>query len=214
MSLPDFTASTALGAMVIKPVFFVFLDLDGAQVRANTSGANITPTGTGDPDLDGHEFIGIAGDFIDLSPIQHSEGGSGSVTAELSGIPEVDDDTLALLGDPTKWRGRDARVWQIIRNAANAQQGGYRDWHTGRMTTVYHRGAPGDGFTIGFTIEGYLAVLSQASNRTYLDQDQFDSGDQSARAAIAIANGNFSEAPTTTTYTNGADPYSYSGLFS
>jgi hypothetical protein len=38
-------------------------------------------------------------------------------------------------------------------------------------------------------IESYLAALTSASNRTYLDQERYDAGDLSARAAIAIANG-------------------------
>ena len=47
---------------------------------------------------------------------------------------------------------------------------------------------------ISVTIESYLAVLSQPSNRTYMDQSRYDSGDNSAAAAIAIANGNFTGA--------------------
>lgn len=194
MSLPDGTAIAALSQPVIKPVFFVFLDIFGAPVRFNTSGANVIPTGTGEPDLDSHEFIGIGGEFIDIAPVRYATGGSESVVATISGIPTVDDATLALMANPANWRGRDARLWRVIRNAANVQQGGYHNYYTGKMTGFSHAGDPDAGHTMRVTVESYLAVLSQASNRTYMDQERYDPGDLSASAAIAIANGNFSGA--------------------
>ena len=191
MSIPDATAIAALDDPIIKPVFFVFLDIDGGQVRCNTSGANITPTGTGYTEMDTYEFTGIAGDFVTISSVRYSSGGSQSVEATLSGITGVDDASLALLADPTNWRGRDARLWRIIRNAANVQQGGYHSYYTGKMVSLNHSGSPDGTQTIKVTIESYLSVFSEASNRTYMDQERFDAGDLSAQAAIAIANGNF-----------------------
>ena len=193
MSVPDATHAAALGEEVIKPVFFAWLDIDGDPIRANTSGTDITPAGSGDADLDGHSFIGISGQFVDISPVRYAAGGSESVTAQLSGIPGVDDDTIALLEDPANWRGRDARLWRIVRNAANVQQGGFHAYYTGKMTALRHAGSA-DGQVLSVTIEGYLSVFSEASNRTYLDQERYDSGDFSARAAIAIANGNYTGA--------------------
>lgn len=195
MSTLDATAIAALADPVIKPVFFAWLDFVGDPVRANTSGADRIPTGAGDPDLDGQLFVGISGTMVSVSPVKFSEGGSESVTAELSGIPGVDDATLALLADPANWRGRDARLWRIIRNASNVQQGGFHGYYTGKMTSVSLAGGA-DEQRISVTIESYLAALSQASNRTYLDQSRYDPGDESARAAIAIANGNYGQAPT------------------
>jgi hypothetical protein len=61
-------------------------------------------------------------------------------------------------------------------------------FYTGIMSTATIRPSP-DNQSIEIQIESYLASLTQASNRTYLDQKQFDSGDLSADAAIAIANG-------------------------
>lgn len=203
MSLPDATAIAALQAEVIKPVFFAFLDINGGQVRCNTSGADVTPSGTGDTDLDGQTFTGINGAFIDIGEVAYRQGGSESVTATLSGIPELDAATIALLADPANWRGRDARLWRVIRNAANVQQGGYHAYYTGRMTGLEHS-ADESGQIISVTIESYLAVFSEASNRTYLSQDQYDSGDLSARAAIAIANGNYTGAVAGSGYTGTA----------
>lgn len=199
MSLPDATAIAALQAEVIKPVFFAFLDINGGQVRCNTSGADVTPSGTGEADLDSKLFTGISGAFIDIGEVAYRQGGSESVTATLSGIPELDAVSIALLANPANWRGRDARLWRVIRNAANVQQGGFHAYYTGRMTGLEHS-ADENGQTITVTIESYLAVFSEASNRTYLSQDQFDSGDLSARAAVAIANGNYTGAVTGSGY--------------
>lgn len=197
MSLPDSTASGALGEDVIKPVYFAFLDFNGAEVYANTSGADVTPSGTGITGLDGNTFLGISGQFVELSPIQHGSAGSKSITATLSGIPSIDDDTLAMLSAPANWRGRSAKVWQVIRSAANVQQGGYRIWVNGKMTALNHGGSPGS-LKLTVQIEGYLAAYSEASNRTYLDQERLDSGDLSAAASIAIANGNYDRQVVTT----------------
>ncbi|MCB1546363.1 MAG: hypothetical protein KDJ41_00710 [Hyphomicrobiaceae bacterium] len=153
--------------------------------------------------------IGVDGQFVDLSPVKTAEGGSKSITATLSGIPDdaVDADVLAILDDPTKWRSRDADVWQVIRDSDNAQQGGYRTWCAGRIVALNH-GGDERGLRITVQIEGYLAALSEASNRTYLDQERYDENDLSAAAAIAIANGNFKNSVVTTTYDNGTDPWS------
>lgn len=211
MSIPDGTAIAALSASVIKPVFFAFLDIAGGAVRCNTSGADITPSGTGDSNLDGHLFTGINGDFIDIAPVHYASGGSDSVVATLSGIPTVDDVSLALLADPGNWRGRNAFLWRIIRNSANVQQGGFHNYYTGKMTAISHAGAPDEGHVLRATIESYLAVFSQASNRTYMDQERFDSGDLSAQATIAIANGNFSGSVVPQIYDPAAMPY-YGGF--
>jgi hypothetical protein len=195
MSLPDATHAAALDAEVIKPIWFAYLDFEGDPVRANTSGADITPTGSGDPDLDDLEFTGISASFVDVSSLKVGEGGSDSVTARLSGLKGIDDDTLALINDPANWRGRDARLWRIVRNAANVQQGGFHAYYTGKMTGLHHRGS-GEEQMIEVTIESYIDALSEASNRTYLDQENYDPGDKSARATLAIANGNYTGAAT------------------
>lgn len=196
MSLPDATHAAALDAEVVNPVWFAWLDILGDPVRANTSGTNITPTGTGDADLDGLQFIGVTARLVSVSPVRIREGGSETVTARLSGIKGLDDDDLALLSNPANWRGRDARLWRIVRNASNVQQGGFHPYYTGKIVGLTHSGNA-EGQTISATIESYLAVFSSPSNRTYLDQARFDPGDQSARASIAIANGNYTGARST-----------------
>lgn len=203
MSLPDPTAVAALDLPVIKPVFFAYLDIDTDPVRANTSGADITPSGTGDPDLDDDLFVGISNAFVDISPVKVGQGGSESVTAKLSGLPVIDGDTLNLLADPSNWQGRVARLWRVIRDASNTQQGGFQPYYTGYMTALDIGGDANEQFIL-VTIETYLAAFSQASNRSYLDQARYDSGDLSAKAAIAIANGVSGVVGNTPTVNSGA----------
>lgn len=189
MSRPDAAASAALGADVVKPIWIAYLDFLGDPVRANSSGADIALTGTGDPDLDGHTFIGIGHAFVEITPVSVQQGGSGTVTARLSGIPGLDSETLLQIGDKANWQGRPARLWRVIRNAQNVQQGAVNAYHTGYMVSCGISAQP-ETQAISVSIEGYLAAFSSASNRTYLDQERYDPLDLSARASIAITNGN------------------------
>ena len=189
MSRMDATASAALEAKVIKPVWFVYLDIVGDPLRACTAGKSLTLTGSGDPDLDGHVFDGINPTVVNVGPVRMKDGGSDPVTAQLSGLVDLDEDLLDLIGNRANWTGRIARLWRMIRNINGAQQGAIQHYYTGYMVALDIVGSPNAGQTINLTIESYLAAFSQASNRTYLDQESFDPGDLSARASIAIANG-------------------------
>ena len=122
---------------------------------------------------------------------------------------------LELLDDVSNWRSRDADVWQVIRNVSNIQQGGFRRWCSGKIVALTHAGDP-QGLKIKVQIEGYLSVLSEASNKTYLEQELYDPNDLSARAAIGIANGSFSRALVDPPPGYGLDPWigrGFGGIF-
>lgn len=188
MSRLDANAKAALDGHAVRPVFFAFLDILDDPVRACTAGRSMSLAGTGDDDLDGFTFDGINPTVVDISPVKNSAGGSGTVTAKLSGIAALDQDMLEQVGDPANWQGRTARLWKMIRDGDGAQRGAIQHYYTGYMVALSVGGSP-EGQTINLTIESYLAAFSEASNRTYLDQESFDPGDLSARASIAIANG-------------------------
>lgn len=188
MSRPDAAASAALDEAIIRPVWFAYLDIAGDPIRACTAARSITFTGTGDPDVDGLPFDAINPDVVEIGAVRVKANGAEPVTAKLSGIAAIDDDTLALIGDKTNWQGRTARLWRIIRNEAGVQVGALQHYYTGYMVALSVTGTP-QSQTINLTIESYLAAYSQPSNRTYLDQQEFDPGDLSAKAAIAITNG-------------------------
>lgn len=188
MSRPDAAASAAIDQSVIRPVFFCFLDVLGDPLRACTAGKSLAVNATGDADLDGFTFDGLNPRFINIGPVRQKEGGSDSVTATLSGLVNLDTQLLNLLGNSANWQGRVARLWRMIRDEAGIQRGAIQHYYTGWMTSLAIGGDP-ESQTIELTIETYLAAYAQPSLRTYLDQDSFDPGDLSARAAIAIANG-------------------------
>lgn len=188
MSRPDSTAAAQLDQEVFRPVFFAYLDIVDDPVRANTSGMDWPLSGTGDDDLDGFTFEGINADFANVSPVKAGTGGTDTVTAEISGIVGLDDDMLAQVGDKANWQGRVARLWRIIRDEDGVQQGAIQHYYTGYMMSLDIGGSPENQY-IRITIESYVGTITQPSNRTYLDQAKYDPGDESAKAAIAIANG-------------------------
>jgi hypothetical protein len=189
MGRMDATAATALDAQTIRPAFFAFLDIDGDPLRANTSGKTISFTGTGDSDLDSYDYEGIDPTVVDVGAVRQKEGGSEPVTAKLSGLVGLDTTLLNLIGDRTKWQGRTARLWRMIRDEDRTQRGAIQHYYTGYMVALDVVGEDDGSQTIELTIESYLAAFSQASNRSYLDQESFDPDDLSAKAAVAIANG-------------------------
>lgn len=188
MSRPDATASAALGDEVVKPVYFAFADFLNEPVRANTSGRTIAVTGVGDPDLYGQTFDGLSGDLVDVGPVGAAEGGSKTLTVRLSALIDLDNDLLNEIGDPANWQGRTFRMWRMIRDCDGLQQGAIQHYYTGYMVDLTIDSSPGNQI-MTLEIEGYVAAFSDASNRTYLDQEDFDPGDLSAAAALGSANG-------------------------
>lgn len=187
MSRPDGPASAALDGDV-KPVWLIFLDFDDDPLRGCTAGQSLTFSGSGDPDLDGFTFDGINSQMIDVADISSSQGGTDTVTVRVSGIASLDADMLNAINDPSIYQGRTARIWRIIRDQSNAQIGGVQAFYTGYMVSGVVESEPTEQ-VINIQIEGYISAHSEPSYRSYLDQESFDAGDLSARAAIAIANG-------------------------
>ena len=185
---PDSTASAQIEKNVFRPVFFAFMDFVNEPIRANTAAQDMALSATGDADLDGFTFSGLNSDLVDVSPIKISEGGTDTVTATLSALFDLDIDMLDEIGDASNWQGRVARLWRMIRDENNVQQGAIHPYYTGYMTDLSIQSAPQKQI-IAMSIEGFIAAHSRASNRSYLDQEKFDAGDLSAKAAIAIANG-------------------------
>jgi len=125
---------------------------------------------------------------IDVGPVNHADGGSDTVTIELSGIITIDTDLLNEIGDVSKWRGRVVRLWFQIYDENNAAQGAIVPYYTGYMSAVEIEPSP-ERQVIRLKVENYLATLNHASNRSYMNQADYDSLDSSAAATLAAANG-------------------------
>lgn len=187
-SRPDSVAMAALGQDVIRPRWFAYLDFVGDPVRATTWVAPVAFSSTGDPDLDGFTFEPVHDELVTIGTPQFSAAGSETLPITLSGLTGPNSDLLNILGDETKWRGRSARLWQMVVDDTGAQQGVVWSYYTGWMSAMSIAGDASQQ-TVAVDIEGYIASLSPASNRTYLDATSFDAADTSAEAAIAAMNG-------------------------
>lgn len=188
MTLPDNAAGALLASSFFDNKWLAYLDFDGDPVRVTTAGRTISFTGTGDEELDGHTFDAISPALVTVGDVRRGEGGSDTLSLALSGIVGPDTELLNVLGNPSLWRGRVARLWGVFYDETGAQQGAVWPIYTGRMSAMQVVGEPGSQ-TVKLDVENYLASLKQASGRTYLDQAQFDPEDNTAALTIGVANG-------------------------
>ena len=185
----DSTAAAQLAQPVTSTAWFIWIGINGDDIRVTNFGSNVTFASTGDSDLDGNTFVSFGGQFLQIGDVSNSESGSDTLTITLSGIVSLDTALLAKIGDPTQWQGRTCRIWfQLYDETGTTAQGAIVQHYTGYMSAVSL--IPGrDQQTIQVQVENYLAAFNQASNRTYLRQSDYDAADTSAAATIAAANG-------------------------
>jgi hypothetical protein len=188
MPVLDSTAQAALDDH-LAIAWFIYLDLDGDPLRVTTFGADVLFASTGDTDLDGNTFTSFGGPLIDVGEVSESDSGSDTLNLTLSGILEIDVTLLNEIGDKSKWQGRLCRLWfRIYDQTGITPQGAIVSYYTGYMSSVRITTAPKTQ-TIQLSAEKYLAFYSKASNRSYLNQKDYDSADTSASATITAANG-------------------------
>jgi hypothetical protein len=183
MTLPIGNVNSSL----VLPFWLAYLDFDGDPLYASTLPQSYTPSGTGDPDLDGKTYLSLPSELVQVSPIAHSENGSEAVELVLSGLPTANQDLLDIIADPTKWRGRLVRVWKGVTNGSFAPSVLAHE-HTGYMMAISLSG-DADGQTIRLATENYLSAFSTPRRRTYQDQAEHDATDNSAARIRAAANG-------------------------
>lgn len=188
MPLLDPTAEAAVAAPFAR-ADFLFLDIAGDPLRVTTHGKDVTFTGTGDADLDGFTFVSFGGQLLDISNVGNADSGSDTRTITLSGILDMDLTLLDDIGNKALWQGRTVRTWFQLYdpNGATAQGAIVQDY-TGYMSKVSVPTAP-DSQKIVLSAENYLAFTTQASNRSLLNQKDYDPSDTSAGATIACSNG-------------------------
>ena len=194
--MPDLD-STAQAAVetTFAPGWFIFLDVDGDPVRVTNVGADVAFVSTGDADLDGFTFTSFGGPNLAVGDISNSDSGSDTFQITLSGILNLDTALLNAIGDKTKWQGRVGRVWMhAYDETGTTPQGAIAHFETGYMSSVRIVSSPGgDGQNgtqaIIASLENWLAAFNAASNRSYLNQKDYDSADTSAAATIAASNG-------------------------
>ncbi|GAM00570.1 hypothetical protein [Sphingomonas parapaucimobilis] len=186
---PDAAGNMALAASLRRPVTFCYLDIAGDPVRVTNAPYSFSFAGTGDEDLDGFTFDAVDNSVVSVSAVRKKDGGTDTVTLELSGLPGIDAELLEEISTKALYQGRDVRLWKALLDPRDPTRilsiWGY---YTGVMSVPKVVGDQ-TSQTISLDVESYLAFFGEASNRTYLDQASFDPGDRSAELAIAIANG-------------------------
>lgn len=185
----DSTAKSAIDSAAFAPAYFIFCDISGDPLRLTTFGQDVTFSGTGDSDLDGFTFSADLGQLIDIGDIGDAESGGDSFTIRLSGLLGPDNGLMNDIGNKSLWQGRLCRAWMRVYDESGVTaQGAIVPLDTTYMSSVRFVSEP-TGQVIELTCEKYLSFYSDASNRTYLSQKDYDSGDNSAAATIAAANG-------------------------
>lgn len=206
----DVTTQAALEAQVLQWRMLLYADFEGDILRATSGIYDKAISGSGDAELDG-TYQSINHDLIEISPVKHNESGSDTVTVTLNGIlaateyvqdrfesiiEQRDADfirirgssLLNILGDVNRWQGRTARLWFYVVDDNENQIGSIIPYYTGYMDDITIAGAPSSQ-RISLSIENYIVTLTGASNKGYLSQNEYDSGDNSAAATISAANG-------------------------
>lgn len=206
----DATTQAALEETILHWRMLLYADFDGDVLRATSGIYDKTISGSGDSELDG-TYVSIDHNLIEVAPVSHNEKGSDTVTVSLNGIlagTEYIQDRfenflldregeyirirgaslLNTLGDVTRWQGRAARLWFYVVDEDENQIGSIIPYYTGYMNDIKISGAP-SAQKITMSIENYIVTLSGASNKTYMMQSEYDSGDNSAAATASAANG-------------------------
>jgi hypothetical protein len=206
----DATTQAALEATILHWRMLIYADFEGDVLRATSGIYDKVISGSGDAELNG-TYQSIDHNLIDVSPVKHDDRGSDTVTVSLNGILAATEfvqdrfdavirqrdnqliqvrgsSLLNTLGDVARWQGRTARLWFYVVDDNETQVGSIIPYYTGYMDDITLSGSP-ESQTISLSIENYIVTLSGASNKNYLSQGEFDSGDNSAAATIAAANG-------------------------
>ena len=206
----DATTQAALEGQILHWRMLIYADFEGDVLRATSGIYDKTISGSGDSELDG-TYQSVDHNLIEVAPVSHNEKGSDTVAVSLNGIlsgteyiqdraenfiQDRDNDyirirgssLLNILGDVTRWQGRTARLWFYCVDEDEVQVGSIIPYYTGFMNDIKISGAP-NAQKVAMAIENYIVTLTGASNKTYMMQSEYDSGDNSAAATLGAANG-------------------------
>ena len=206
----DATTQAQLEEKIFRWRMLLYADFENDVLRATSGIYDKTISGSGDSELDG-TYISLDPDLIEVSPVTHNEKGSDTVAVSLNGIlsgteyvedssgDNVEDSDgdyvrirgsalLDMLGYVNRWQGRSAGLWFYLVDQNESQVGSIIPYYTGYMNDMKISGSPRSQ-KVTLTIENYIVTLAGSSNKTYMMQKEYDSGDNSAAATLGAANG-------------------------
>lgn len=153
----------------------------------------IQPTGSGDSLLDGNVFDPLAaGVAVEIGANSMSYSGSDELTITLA-VPSSPHATIAAAQViPGEYQGRQVTIWRALlwRPADPLAEPvwRFRRIRTGSMDKL-EVSDDGNSHNLTLTVESHQALVSNATNQTYLDQRRYDPADTSQDYAASIANG-------------------------
>lgn len=192
---PNEAAAAALNQPVLRPFYILWLDILTDPVRVTTLPYTSIINNTNDVDLDGNTFQAGSSEILSVGPVKHKEDGSDTVTITLSGQIGPDTGVMDLIGNKSNWQGRLARIWMGVLDP-NLALIDVWPYYTGYMMVPKFSGDSKQQ-VIMLEVESYYALLTKPSGRTLLSQSEYDPGDHSADASIAVANGTHNDARNT-----------------
>ncbi len=141
-----------------------------------------------DPDFDGQTFTALDPRFVSVSAIRNGPGGSQRVDFSVAGDIDLDSEVMTALSDPARFRGRVAKVWTVLLDAAYQPIAADTEY-TGFMTVPsFALAAAASQITIA--AENHLALSAGgAPARTLLSQQLYDPDDLSAQATLGKSDG-------------------------
>jgi hypothetical protein len=187
MPILDSTAQAALGDH-FAVAWYIFLDLDGDPLRVTTFGQDTVFSSTGDVDLDGNTFVAFGGAARRRrrkqfgKRLRHAARHPVRHCLHRHDAARRDRRQDQVAGPPLPHM-----VPALRRCGSNAPRRNRQPLH--RLYVEVRFVAAPKGQTIQLSVENYLAYTTQASNRSYLNQKDYDAADTSAAATIAAANG-------------------------
>jgi len=183
----------AVSAPKIITAYALRLDFASETIFAWTGVGAAEPNGSGDTDLDGNRFEPLAaGVTHDVGSNTMTYSGSDELTISIA-VPATPHATIAAAQVlPAEYQSRPVIVWRgLLWPQADPLAPPiwlFRRIRTGAMTKLE---VTNDGtmHNLTLTIESHQALVSNATNQTYLDQKRYDPADTSQDYAASIANG-------------------------
>ncbi|WP_310474108.1 hypothetical protein [Sandarakinorhabdus sp.] len=176
----------SLSASSVQIGLLIFADFADLPIRAAYAPCPLTvPAGLTDGDADcwGLTFDTINADVLRISPVEHSQGGTGTLSIELhtdAAFPAL----LNAIENPALYLGRRLRLWQVI-FSLNGQVLEIQPLARLYMTVPRHRASSSE-YLVVMEAENFSALIANAPARTYLNSTLWDAGDLSGIASQGV----------------------------
>lgn len=171
------------------PVWFVYLDIEGDPVRAWTATWNMTfgASETGDPLLDGFEFLATGG-LGEIGNIADGLTGGGPVTLRLPAVDPAETAFNEIVANARSWQWRRAVIWRSYIDLETGQLlYPPRRVRSGRMDNLKAVDAEDDAY-ISVDVESHAAHAQVALESRYAEQREIDATDISQKWVHDLAN--------------------------